>query len=360
MTKLLFVGGFLGAGKTTLMFELTRILKDQGKIAGLITNDQAPDLADTSLLGHIDVKLAEVTGSCFCCDFKGLRRAIAKIGADTKTDVIIAEPLGSCTDLSATLIHPIQDIMKKEVTVCPLTVLIDPARLKTILDGGSDNLHPSAAYIIRKQLEESDIIAITKTDLYSADEIVRLSAALKQNYPDCDIRAISAKTGEGVPEWYREVLSRTDAGKHIPEVDYDIYAEGEAVLGWLNCAATLSGKAVDWDAFTRRLMQELARTFDVRNAAVGHVKMILENGDEYTAANLTGRSDTLVYRWSAGKSDSAELIVNARVEMAPELLQRIFLEALERASRDIIKFHINRIRSISPAYPRPTHRYKKN
>lgn len=355
MTKLIFVGGFVGAGKTTLLYELTRMLKDQGKKIGLITNDQAPDLADTSLLGHQEVNVAEVAGSCFCCDFKGLQRALAEVG---KTDIIIAEPVGSCTDLSATLINPIQEIMKTEVTVCPLTVLVDPARLNAILDGDAETLHPSAAYIIKKQLEESDLVAITKTDLYSGEEISRLSAKLKRSFPDCDIRSISAKTGEGVSAWLDEVLSRTDAGKHIAEVDYDTYAEGEAVLGWLNCSATLTGKNIDWDAFARRLMQGLAQILDARKAPVGHVKIMLENGDEYISANLTGRSDTLTYRWSAGTGDAAELIVNARVEMSPELLQQLFMDSLQKATGGTINSRINRIRSISPGYPNPTYRYK--
>jgi G3E family GTPase len=114
MTRLIFVGGFLGAGKTTLLYEVTKLLKDRGMSTGLITNDQAPDLADTSLLEHSEINIAEVAGSCFCCDFKGLRRAMDKVGIQ-KTDVIIAEPVGSCTDLSATLINPIKDMMKTEV-----------------------------------------------------------------------------------------------------------------------------------------------------------------------------------------------------------------------------------------------------
>src|SRR5512145_2015871 len=120
MTKLIFAGGFLGAGKTSLLYEATTILKKRGLTTGLITNDQASDLADTALLGHQNVTVAEVSGSCFCCDFKGLRKAIEKTG---KPDVIIAEPVGSCTDLSATLINPIRDMMNTDLSVGPLTVL---------------------------------------------------------------------------------------------------------------------------------------------------------------------------------------------------------------------------------------------
>jgi G3E family GTPase len=356
MTKLIFAGGFLGAGKTSLLYEATTILKNRGLTTGLITNDQAADLADTSLLGHLDVTVAEVAGSCFCCDFKGLRRAIEKTG---NPDVIIAEPVGSCTDLSATLINPIRDMMKTDLTVGPLTVLADPARLKAIFEGDDDALHPAAAYIIKKQLEESDIIAISKTDLYDEQEISNISRLLRQNFPENEVIAISSKNGSGVERWLDSVLSRDDAGKHIPDIDYDRYAEGESVLGWLNCSANLSGNRVNWDDFTARLMEELAGRFDINGFHVGHVKTIVECGDRYISANLTDKSDTLSSRWSAGIGDQAEMIVNARVEMPPDELQKLFLKALEVASGDAVIVHINRLRSISPSYPKPTYRYKK-
>jgi G3E family GTPase len=358
MTKLIFVGGFLGAGKTTLLHEVTRRLISKGTRVGLITNDQAPDLADTALLKHDYVNVAEVTGSCFCCDFKSLRRAIDNVGQHLKTDIIIAEPVGSCTDLSATLINPIREMMKTEVSVCPLTVLVDPGRLKEILDGVKTGLHPAAAYIIKKQLEESDIIAITKTDLYNPEEIAELSQRLSVNFPDCEIRSVSAKTGEGIDDWLEYVLKGKDAGKHILEIDYDKYAEGEAVLGWLNCSASLSGNDIDWDAFTNVFMQALAAKFDADGTPVGHVKMIAENGDQYISANLTGHAQTLAFRWSAGSGNHAEIIVNARVQMSPKELELVFLTTLGSLTDGRIKTRINRIRSISPGYPNPTHRYK--
>jgi G3E family GTPase len=356
MTKLIFVGGFLGAGKTTLLYEITRKLTDGGKKVGLITNDQAPDLADTSLLKHSFATVSEVAGSCFCCDFKGLRKALDNLESSINPDIIIAEPVGSCTDLSATLINPMKEMMKTEISVSPLTVLADPGRLKDILDGTA-NLHPSAAYIIKKQLEESDIIAITKSDLYSADEISSLSEKLKKNFPDCQIMVLSAKTGDGVDSWLNFVLQSEEAGKHIAEVDYDRYAQGEAVLGWLNCSASLSGKNVDWDSFAQTFMQDMASKFDASQLPVGHLKIMVENGDQYISANLTGRSDTLTYRWSAGIGDSADMIVNARVEMSPADLEKMFLTSLNAVAGKEIKTKIRRIRSLSPGYPNPTYRY---
>lgn len=357
MTRLVFTGGFLGAGKTTLVMKVANILKEQGKKVGLITNDQASDLVDTRLLDDGSVNVAEVTGSCFCCDFKALRRAMDKAGQNMKADILIAEPVGSCTDLSATLINPIKDMMKTEVLVSPLTVLADPARLKAILTE-NPGLHPSAAYIIKKQLEESDIIAITKTDLYSREEISWIFDKLKTSFPECEVMTLSSRTGEGVSEWLGKVLTSSDAGKHIIDLDYNKYAEGEAILGWLNCSASLAGQGVNWDSFTRDFMSELASKFDKNNRPVGHVKAIVENGDQYIAANQTGGSDTLSFRWSAGISDSAEMIVNARVEMSPGELEETFLDALRKTTNGKITAVIKRLKCISPGYPNPSYRYK--
>lgn len=161
-TRLILVGGFLGAGKTTLLWEAAQRVMESGQRIGLITNDQAPELVDTAILSRNEVKVAEVSGSCFCCNFNGLINAMKQLRDEAFADVIIAEPVGSCTDLSATIFQPLKENMNGELLISPLSVMADPVRLTNILDGGTAGLHPSAAYILRKQLEESDIILISK------------------------------------------------------------------------------------------------------------------------------------------------------------------------------------------------------
>ena len=159
-TRLILVGGFLGAGKTTLLWDSANRIMNNGKRVGLITNDQAPDLVDTAILSRNDVKVAEVSGSCFCCNFNGLISAMKQVRDEANADVIIAEPVGSCTDLSATIIQPLKENLGGELLVSPLSVIADPFLLTDILNDGTAGLHPSAAYIFRKQLEESDIILL--------------------------------------------------------------------------------------------------------------------------------------------------------------------------------------------------------
>ena len=358
-TRLILVGGFLGAGKTTLLWEAARRIAESGKRIGLITNDQAPELVDTALLLRNDVKVAEVSGSCFCCNFDGLIDALKQVRNEANADVIIAEPVGSCTDLSATILQPLKQNLHGELLVSPLTVLADPVRLSDILNGGNASLHPSAAYIFRKQLEESDIILISKSDLISPDELVLLKEKVKLHFPDSEVMIMSSLSGEGMEEWLEKVQNSNETGKRLVDVDYDVYAEGEAVLGWLNSTIELSGNSVDWDAFALQLMQNLSSQFDQMKASVGHVKILIESGDNYLVGNLTGLNDTINFRGLAGTSTKARLTLNARVEMSPERLETIVRRTIDETKGKSIRKKIVAFRCLSPGRPNPTFRFDK-
>jgi len=357
VTRLILVGGFLGAGKTTLLWEAAGRIAESGNRIGLITNDQAPELVDTALLLRNDVKVAEVSGSCFCCNFDGLIDALKHVREEANADVIIAEPVGSCTDLSATILQPLKQNMRGELLVSPLTVLADPIRLGDILNGGNAGLHPSAAYIFKKQLEESDIILISKSDLISREELVLLKEKTKIHFPDSEVMIMSSLSGEGMNQWLNEVLTRTDAGKRLVEVDYDVYAEGEALLGWLNSTIELEGQPTDWDAFARELMQKLSCRFDQINASVGHVKILIESGENYLVGNLTGLNETLNFRGLAGISAKARLTLNARVEMSPETLELVVRRIVDETKGKSIRKKIVALRCLSPGRPNPTFRF---
>ena len=358
-TRLILVGGFLGAGKTTLLWEAARQITESGKRTGLITNDQAPELVDTALLLRNDVKVAEVSGSCFCCNFDGLIDALKQVRDEANADMIIAEPVGSCTDLSATILQPLKQNMRGELIVSPFSVLADPIRLNDILNGGTAGLHLSAAYIFRKQLEESDIILISKTDLISAEELSKLKDKTKLHFPNSDVMTISSVSGEGMGEWLTKVQNCNEGGKRLIEVDYNVYAEGEAVLGWLNSTIELEGLMTDWDIFAQDFMQNLSHQFDSLKASVGHVKILIESGENYQVGNLTGRNDTLSFRSSAGISTMARLTLNARVEMSPETLEAIVLKTLDETKGTHVRKKIVALRCLSPGRPNPTFRFDK-
>ncbi len=358
-TRLILVGGFLGAGKTTLLWETARRLAGKGRRVGLITNDQAPDLVDTAMLARSRVGVEEVAGSCFCCNFEGLLRAMSRLRTEAEADVLVAEPVGSCTDLSATILQPLKERSSRELVVAPLSVLVDPARLSDILEGGNAGLHPSAAYILRKQMEEADILVISKADTVAPHELRTLSRSTAETWPTATVLTLSAVTGEGLDEWLDLVTTRTDGGGHIAEVDYDIYAEGEAVLGWLNATFDLAGPPQGWNTFARRLLEELAGEFEEAGAAVGHVKLLLEAGGGFVLGNLTGGPSTPALRGSSGLSSHARMTLNARVETSPGELEEMVRRAMERASGDAVEAVATAWNCLSPGRPEPTHRYDR-
>ena len=360
-STLIIVGGFLGAGKTSLLWEAARIIQTKGKKGqcppvGLITNDQASELVDTSFLQTSAGLVREVSGSCFCCNFNGFADAITYIGEKNPGGVIIAEPVGSCTDLSATIMQPLKERHGEGVSLKPLTVLVDPVKLKMLLEEAPTD----ATYILRKQLEEADILLVSKSDLLSPDDLAALTAAAGAKWKTAKIMAASAKTGEGVAEWLDAVMTLDAVGTTIAEVDYDVYATGEAAYGWLNASFALKDDGA-LDKSATAFVKSLGERFDGVGATVGHVKFLLQTHDRQIMGNLTGKADTATLRTEQKgqcSADSAETIltVNARVEMAPEPLERIVLEEVGKAFGALGCRQLA-LKCLIPGRPNPTYRY---
>ncbi len=362
-TRLVVVGGFLGSGKTTLLYRAARELAARDKRVGVVTNDQAPDLVDTRLLESQGVGAEEVTGSCFCCNFLGLIQAARRLYARLDADVILAEPVGSCADLSATLLQPLKAAYDQEFDLAPFSVLADPVRVREVLTGADATLHPSAAYIVRKQLEEADAIVINKTDETDAGALEELRGLVADAFPDRDVYCISALLGTGVEEWLDAVLAGKRAGRRVVEMDYDRYAEGEAVLGWLNAVVQLSPRepGTDWPALCRDLLGRLRRAFGERGAEVGHVKLLLSGSGGYCVGNLTrtrGRVSVQDSGPARGEqSGPVVLTFNARVAIAPEELEGIVRSAIEASCGEAAEAEFFALTTLTPGRPQPTYRY---
>jgi hypothetical protein len=169
------LGGFLGAGKTTTILRLAQYLQRRGHRPGLITNDQAEGLVDTALLEELNLPVREIVGGCFCCRSETLVQALEALDrgeenaqprqagrglniqsrkatdrkpstsdggdggrgpAGFRPNVFISEPVGSCTDLVATVTLPLEKIYQKGFVMAPYAVLVDPFRAEQVLGVG--------------------------------------------------------------------------------------------------------------------------------------------------------------------------------------------------------------------------------
>lgn len=125
--RYLMLGGFLGAGKTTTLARLAGEYRQQGLNVGIVTNDQAEDLVDTGMLRGLGYNVEEVAGACFCCNFDELMDRMKNLEDANRPDIILAEPVGSCTDLVATVIQPLKHLFQAEFEIAPYAVILKPS-----------------------------------------------------------------------------------------------------------------------------------------------------------------------------------------------------------------------------------------
>jgi G3E family GTPase len=366
-TSVILVGGFLGAGKTTLVARAAERLRRRGKRVGLVANDQAADLVDTELLKETGAQVEEVAGGCFCCRFPDMIAAMQRLAGQGGADVLIGEPVGSCTDLSATVLSPLKKLHAQEFRLAPFSVLVDGNQVRvldrlrrTFAQEAPPRFPDNVLYIYEKQLEEADLIVLNKADLLSPDELADVRASLARRFPETPILSMSAATGEGVEAWLDFLDDDRPVGGKIVEVDYDTYAAGEAALGWLNASARLQARGpLDWQALAGTLLETIRGELSRQSAEIAHLKVYLTAHKGRLAGNLTGNDAPLSLRGQIDDRETeAVLLVNARVHVRPDLLREIVQRAIESATRDLATPTVTAIRSFFPGRPQPTHRYQ--
>lgn len=361
--RFLMVGGFLGAGKTTTIGKLAAHYVAQGKNVALVTNDQAYNLVDTETLRAQGFQVGEVPGACFCCKFDDLLSTVDSLSEDAVPDLIIAEPVGSCTDLVATVIEPMKALFGDRFETGPLVVLLKPSHGKKILSGGERRgFSPKAEYIFLKQLEEADSIAINKVDRMNEDAREELLKLTKEKFPEKEVFLMSAREGFGFDDLVAATEAEPIARSGMMEMDYKVYAEGEAELGWLNCQVLAEAE----DAESKFSLDEVVLAF-VKNigsqlaaggAEVAHLKVLGQTLENSSIANMVSSDgEAELSLASEINTAKAELLVNARVATAPEKLAEIVnAVAAELQSAMPIAFSIGEMQSFRPGKPEPTHR----
>ena len=362
--RYVMIGGFLGAGKTTCVAKLAQQLTTEGLKVGLITNDQGSELVDTAMLRSRGFATEEIPGGCFCCRFNSLVDAADKLARKNRPDVFIAEPVGSCTDLVATVTYPLRRMYGDDFAIAPLSVLVDPIRAQRIFglaEGGK--FSERVLYIYRKQLEEADFIVVNKCELLAAGPLAELKAKLSAEFPRANILAVSARNGAGLGEWFARIASAEQAGGEAMTVDYTIYADGEALLGWLNCTVALEATAAfDGNALLQSLASRMQQLLNSQEAEVAHLKMTLSPNEglgDIAVINLV-RND-FVPELSLELPDTVragQLIINCRAEAAPETLLTTVNRALTETGAQFpgLTLKLEHSEHFRPGKPQPTHR----
>ena len=200
---------------------------------------------------------------------------------------------------------------------------------------------------------------MNKTDLLSKAQLSELRAALAAKYPQAQIVAMSARTGEGTGGWHRQLLDGGMDPREAPDVDYEVYAEGEALLGWLNAAAQVeAAEPFDGNALLQGIGDDVHARLARAGAEVAHLKMTLspDEGNDLAVLNLVrgdGQPES-IHRLQ-DEMESGELLVNLRAEADPELLRQVVLSVLAGLA-PAVNVTIEHTEAFRPGKPQPTYR----
>ena len=339
---IVLVCGFLGSGKTSLILAAARVLEQRGLRCAVILNDQGDELVDTRHADAQGMIAREVTGGCFCCRFSGLMEAIEEL-RPRLPDVIFAEPVGSCTDISATVIGPLREQYDR-CRVAPFTVLADRRRAAELLSEQADS---DMAFLFRKQLQEADLVCMSKADLYPESGGVG----------GLEARWLSAKTGQGVEAWLDEILfGSLEAGRRMLDIDYARYARAEAALAWLNLSFTLETVVPASPALTiGPFLDGLTAALTAAGIPIIHLKIFDGSASGWVKAAECGNGEepSVEGNLDASPAGRHELLMNLRAKGEPGLVRRVVEEQLRQLQGRLTEVCL---RCFSPAAPRPERR----
>jgi hypothetical protein len=337
------IGGFLGAGKTTLILAASRILQAQGLKPAAILNDQGSELVDTHYVRENGIDAGQVSGGCFCCRFSELIEAAEMLRAYSP-DVIFAEAVGSCTDISATTLQPLKLHHSHEFRLAPYSVLVDPAQAKAL---SAQNADADLSFLFRKQIEEADLACFTKSDLHS----------VFPSLPVAPVRYLSPFSGEGVAAWLDEILAGHMApGNKLLEIDYERYARAEASLAWLNCRAMISlSSPLSTPMVLGPWLDSLDAALTAKGLWIAHLKAIVDSPSGYVKASILRNGEEPIVEgvMDASPEVKHELLLNVRAAGEPATLHEIVETELAKLPGDL---ELQTLQCFSPAAPRPEHR----
>lgn len=243
------LSGFLGAGKTTV---LNHILNNrEGKRVAVIVNDMSEVNIDAAqvqqevTLNRSEEKLVEMSNGCICCTLReDLLVEVRKLASEGRFDCLVIESTGiseplpvaetfTFADEDGVSLSDIARLDTMVTVVDAVNFLKDYDEAQSLQETGEslgEEDERSVADLLVDQIEFSDILLISKTDLASPEDLERLKGVLRSLNTEAEIIPISQgavpldkvlETGrfsferaQQAPGWLKEMR-----GEHIPETE---------------------------------------------------------------------------------------------------------------------------------------------
>jgi G3E family GTPase len=165
---ILLVTGFLGAGKTTLINHV--LANADGRRIAAVVNDFGAINIDAELIAGASDGVVSLANGCICCSLEGdlLRTLSAILRRTPRPEAIVIETSGVAdpADIVRNLMDP---VIWREAPLETVLCVVDATAAPEALDDA----------LLRSQLRAADVVALSKEDLATEAERVRIRAGLK-------------------------------------------------------------------------------------------------------------------------------------------------------------------------------------
>lgn len=350
--KIHLLSGFLGSGKTTAIQYAAQALLQRGIKTGVITNDQGIRLVDGDFFKHLRIPGRQVVNGCFCCNYNDLDASIRSLIENEKTEIIFAESVGSCTDIVATVLRPL--LRFRPMAQVTVSVFADVRLLQMIFKDGARIFDETVNYIYLKQLEEAGIIVINKIDLINEEQLTEIKRLMKEKYGSKALLYQNSLDDYCIQQWLKTIQDYQYAATLQPlNIDYDIYAAGEASLAWLDEELEIFSKENHALQHVQDLMNCIFEKIHAQNFPIGHLKFLINHDTKISfTSNTQARAAIRI-----DPVPSASLLINLRVQAEPEKVVQLIENAIsEIEMQSGCKIVVVSNSAFQPGYPCPTYR----
>lgn len=231
------IGGYLGAGKTTLVNHLLR--QAQGRRLAVLVNEFGALPIDADLIEAEGEDLIAIAGGCICCSYGSdlVEALIAMAKRRPRPDHLLIETSGVALPGSVA-----QSISLVGGLVLDAIVVIADA--ETVMERACDRY---LADTIARQLGEADIVILNKADLVPPGRMDEATRWLAERWPAARV----------VPSVRAGVDPQVVLGVGAPPRRAGVLRlPGHVTAGYVSVAITLGGK-VDAGALARALSGEV-------------------------------------------------------------------------------------------------------
>lgn len=191
--KITQIAGFLGCGKTTLLLRLSKKLSDGGKRkVALIVNEIGEIPVDGKIIEESGLRVKDIGGGCICCEIAStFAKTIYTLYKDFHPEHILVEPTGVAVPHQVKLAARMSGRDAK-ISIGPAIVLFDATRPAELLD--MDML----GQLVTSQIKDADVLAISKVDIVSEDQVQEAIERVQQYNPTAEIIQLSSFKEWGV------------------------------------------------------------------------------------------------------------------------------------------------------------------